>query len=119
DRFLSMANEHYFSAEPESELKLRPLTANPAGLPRTLTTAGGVSSPDRTDVGPQALLANTPPPPPAAPPLDPGRRWSPLGPPPAPLRRRAGTCWISAAVGAPSPSPWRSNHLTRPSGRST
>lgn len=70
-----MANEHYFSAEPESELKLRPLTVNLAGLPRTLTTASGVFSPDRVDVGTQVLLANTPPPPPGGHLLDLGSGW--------------------------------------------
>jgi len=73
-----MANEHYFSAEPESELKLRPLTVNLAGLPRTLTTAGGVFSPDRIDVGTQVLLANTPPPPPGGHLLDLGSGWGPI-----------------------------------------
>lgn len=73
-----MANEHYFSAEPESELKLRPLTVNLAGLPRTLTTAGGVFSPDRIDVGTQVLLANTPPPPPGGNLLDLGSGWGPI-----------------------------------------
>lgn len=73
-----MANEHYFSADPESELKLRPLTVELAGLPRTLTTAGGIFSPDRIDAGTQVLLANTPPPPPGGNLLDLGSGWGPI-----------------------------------------
>jgi 16S rRNA (guanine1207-N2)-methyltransferase len=73
-----MANEHYFSAEPESELRLRPLTVTLAGLPRTLTTAGGIFSPDRIDAGTQVLLANTPPAPPGGNLLDLGCGWGPI-----------------------------------------
>lgn len=73
-----MANEHYFSAEPESELRLRPLNVTLAGMQRTLTTAGGIFSPDRIDAGTQVLLANTPPPPPGGNLLDLGCGWGPI-----------------------------------------
>ncbi|MCW4386773.1 methyltransferase [Salinibacterium sp. SYSU T00001] len=73
-----MSNEHYFSAAPESELKLRPLVVTLAGLPRTLTTAGGVFSPDRIDAGTQVLLSHTPPPPPGGNLLDLGCGWGPI-----------------------------------------
>lgn len=73
-----MSNEHYFSAAPESELKLRPLVVTLAGDTRTLTTAGGVFSPDRIDAGTQVLLAHTPPPPPGGNLLDLGSGWGPI-----------------------------------------
>lgn len=73
-----MANEHYFSSAPESELKLRHITATLAGRPYELTTAGGVFSPDRIDAGTQVLLANTPPPPPGGNILDLGCGWGPI-----------------------------------------
>jgi 16S rRNA (guanine1207-N2)-methyltransferase len=73
-----MANEHYFSALPESELKLRPVTVTLAGRPVTLTTASGIFSPDRIDAGTQVLLANTPPPPPGGNLLDLGCGWGPI-----------------------------------------
>ncbi|AWB88914.1 class I SAM-dependent methyltransferase [Salinibacterium hongtaonis] len=73
-----MSNEHYFSALPESELKLRPITVTLAGQQRTLTTASGVFSPDRLDVGTHVLLNNTPPPPPGGNLLDLGCGWGPI-----------------------------------------
>jgi 16S rRNA (guanine1207-N2)-methyltransferase len=73
-----MANEHYFSSTPESELKLRQITVPLAGRMQSLTTAGGVFSPDRIDVGTQVLLANTPPPPPGGNLLDLGCGWGPI-----------------------------------------
>lgn len=73
-----MANEHYFSSAPESEIKLRQITATLAGRPYELTTAGGVFSPDRIDAGTQVLLANTPPPPPGGNILDLGCGWGPI-----------------------------------------
>lgn len=73
-----MANEHYFSALPESEFKLRPLAVTLAGQPYTLTTAGGVFSPDRIDAGTHVLLGHTPPPPPGGNLLDLGCGWGPI-----------------------------------------
>lgn len=73
-----MANEHYFSSLPESELKLRQITVTLAGQPYALTTAGGVFSPDRLDAGTQVLLSNTPPVPPGGNLLDLGCGWGPI-----------------------------------------
>jgi 16S rRNA (guanine1207-N2)-methyltransferase len=73
-----MANEHYFSASPESELNLRTIHARLAGRDVELVTAGGVFSPDRVDVGTQVLLANVPTPPPGGNLLDLGCGWGPV-----------------------------------------
>jgi 16S rRNA (guanine1207-N2)-methyltransferase len=73
-----MANEHYFSSAPESELKLRHITVTLAGRAHTVTTAGGIFSPDRVDAGTQVLLANTPPAPPGGNLLDLGCGWGPI-----------------------------------------
>jgi len=69
--------DHYFSASPESELRLRDVSVTLAGRRVTLSTAGGVFSPDHIDSGTQVLLANTP----AAPAgdlLDLGCGWGPI-----------------------------------------
>lgn len=73
-----MSNEHYFSATPESELKLRQISVTLAGQSLVVTTAGGIFSPDRVDVGTQVLLSNTPPPPPGGNILDLGCGWGPI-----------------------------------------
>ncbi len=73
-----MANEHYFSATPESELKLRPFQVRLAGRERQLTTASGVFSPERIDVGTQVLLSSVPTPPPGGNLLDLGCGWGPI-----------------------------------------
>lgn len=73
-----MANEHYFSASPESELNLRTIHARLAGRDVELVTAGGVFSPDRVDIGTQVLLANVPTPPPGGNLLDLGCGWGPV-----------------------------------------
>lgn len=73
-----MANEHYFSSTPESELKLRQITVTLAGQISVVNTAGGIFSPDRIDVGTQVLLANTPPAPPGGNILDLGCGWGPI-----------------------------------------
>src|SRR5690606_2067693 len=77
-KFLCMADEHYFSSSPASALQLRPIQVTLLGMPYTLTTANGVFSPDRIDVGTQVLLANTPPPPPGGHFLDLGCGWGPI-----------------------------------------
>ena len=73
-----MANEHYFSAEPGSELKLRTIRATIAGRTVDLTTAGGVFSPERIDAGTQVLLSSVPAPPPGGNLLDLGCGWGPI-----------------------------------------
>jgi len=78
DKFAFMSNEHYFSASPESELKLRHITVDLAGSPVEVVTAGGVFSPDRIDAGTRVLLSNMPPAPPGGHVLDLGCGWGPI-----------------------------------------
>lgn len=73
-----MAPEHYFSASPDSALKLRKVTVTLAGQAREVTTANAVFSPDHIDTGTQVLLANTPQPPPGGDFLDLGCGWGPI-----------------------------------------
>ncbi len=73
-----MADEHYFSANPGSELVPRRITATLAGRQFDLTTAGGVFSPDRVDVGTRVLLDAVPPAPPGGDLLDLGCGWGPI-----------------------------------------
>ncbi|HRQ00416.1 MAG TPA: methyltransferase [Terrimesophilobacter sp.] len=73
-----MADEHYFSQAPASELQLRPLTVTLAGTEHTLATANGVFSADRLDTGTSVLLGHTPPPPPGGNLLDLGSGWGPI-----------------------------------------
>ena len=62
--------DHYFSATPGGEFVPRTITARLAGRAVTLTTAGGVFSPDRVDTGTSVLLGSTPAPPPGGDLLD-------------------------------------------------
>ena len=73
-----MASEHYFSSTPGSELNLRTIHAHIAGADRELTTAGGVFSPDRIDLGTSVLLSSVPSPPPGGNLLDLGCGWGPI-----------------------------------------
>ncbi len=73
-----MVNEHYFSAEPESELKLRTIHARIAGRAVELQTANGVFSPERVDAGTRVLLSSVPAPPPGGHLLDLGCGWGPI-----------------------------------------
>lgn len=73
-----MTNEHYFSAQPESELKLRRFTTTLAGREVQLYTAGGIFSPDRIDAGTRVLLASIPTPPQEGNLLDLGCGWGPI-----------------------------------------
>ena len=73
-----MADEHYFSQAPASELQLRPLHVTLAGDEVTLTTANGVFSADRVDTGTGVLLSHTPPAPPGGNLLDIGCGWGPI-----------------------------------------
>jgi len=73
-----MGSDHYFSAEPGSEFRPRPLSVSLLGRERRLTTAGGIFSPDRIDVGTQALLSQVPTPPPNGDLLDLGCGWGPI-----------------------------------------
>ena len=73
-----MANEHYFSSSPESELKKRAIHARISGQAVELETANGVFSPERIDTGTQVLLASVPTPPPGGDLLDLGCGWGPI-----------------------------------------
>ncbi len=73
-----MSNEQYFAAQPASELNLRTFHARLAGQVYELTTASGIFSPERVDVGTEVLLANTPAPPPGGHLLDLGCGWGPI-----------------------------------------
>ncbi len=70
--------EHYFSATPSGELRLRKINIALAGRAVTVTTAGGVFSPERIDAGTGVLLAHTPAPPPGGDFLDLGCGWGPV-----------------------------------------
>lgn len=73
-----MAQEHYFTPEPGSELKLRPISVSLGGVQRQLSSASGIFSPDHIDTGTQVLLANVPTPPPGGNLLDIGCGWGPI-----------------------------------------
>lgn len=73
-----MANEHYFSSTPESDLKLRTIYATIAGIERELVTSNGIFSPAHIDAGTQVLLSNVPAPPPGGNLLDLGCGWGPM-----------------------------------------
>jgi 16S rRNA G1207 methylase RsmC len=73
-----MANEHYFSSTPESDLKLRTIHATIAGVERELVTSNGIFSPAHIDAGTQVLLSNVPAPPPGGNLLDLGCGWGPM-----------------------------------------
>ena len=70
--------EHYFSATPGGDPGYRPLMVRLAGRDVQVTTANGIFSPERIDVGTQVLLANVPSPPPGGNLLDLGCGWGPI-----------------------------------------
>ena len=72
------AAEHYFSATPGGDPGYRSLTVRLAGREVQVTTANGIFSPDRIDVGTQVLLGNVPAPPPGGNLLDLGCGWGPI-----------------------------------------
>jgi 16S rRNA (guanine1207-N2)-methyltransferase len=72
------APEHYFSASPGGELVPRTISVRLAGRDLHLTTANGVFSPERLDVGTSVLLSNVPAPPPGGNLLDLGCGWGPI-----------------------------------------
>lgn len=74
-----MGSDHYFTAAPASPENLRTIDVTLAGRPVTVTTAGGVFSPERLDAGTAVLFANMPPVPPGGDFLDLGAGWGPIG----------------------------------------
>ncbi len=73
-----MSGDHYFTSSPESEAKLRSFSVRLSGRSYELTTASGVFSPDRIDLGTQVLLSSTPAPPDGGHLLDLGCGWGPI-----------------------------------------
>lgn len=70
--------DHYFSAEPSSSHRRRELSVRLAGRDVQVTTAGGVFSADRLDLGTAVLLREVPEPPARGNLLDLGCGWGPL-----------------------------------------
>ncbi|SDT02486.1 class I SAM-dependent methyltransferase [Microterricola viridarii] len=73
-----MASEHYFSADPGSELKLRRIQVRLGGQDREVTTSNGIFSPDHIDQGTEVLLRYAPTPPATGNLLDLGCGWGPI-----------------------------------------
>jgi 16S rRNA (guanine1207-N2)-methyltransferase len=73
-----MSSDHYFSAEPSSEMVVKQVRVALAGHDRDLVTAGGVFSPGELDRGTSVLLRTAPPPPPRGNLLDLGCGWGPI-----------------------------------------
>ncbi|OII38967.1 MFS transporter [Curtobacterium sp. MMLR14_010] len=73
-----MANDHYFSATPESQARPRQIEVTLAGRSLSLTTAAGVFSPDGLDRGTRVLLNAVPAPATDRALLDVGCGWGPI-----------------------------------------
>jgi 16S rRNA G1207 methylase RsmC len=83
--------DHYFTARPASVNDRREIAVEIAGQDANLTSAPGVFSPDRIDLGTRVLLRAVPPPP-AGNLLDLGCGWGPIALTMAALRPDA-TVW--------------------------
>lgn len=86
------SGDHYFSASPGSDPKLRPISVRLAGRELTVTTGAGVFSPAHVDTGTTVLLGNVPAPPPGGHLLDLGCGWGPVA--------------LSLALAAPHATVW-------------
>jgi 16S rRNA G1207 methylase RsmC len=73
-----MSTEHYFSETPGSEYRLKEITVTISGREVTLTTAGGVFSPDHIDQGTAVLLDHMAEAPAGGDILDLGCGWGPI-----------------------------------------
>jgi 16S rRNA (guanine1207-N2)-methyltransferase len=73
-----MGSDHYFSSQPSTPEKRRPLQVVLANEKRNLQTAGGIFSPDNIDKGTAILLSEAPPPAPSGNLLDIGCGWGPI-----------------------------------------
>ncbi|MCD2443749.1 methyltransferase [Agromyces sp. SYSU K20354] len=87
-----MPSDHYFTARPAGEAALRTITVTLAGRELTVTTAGGVFSPEHLDTGTRVLLERVPAPPARGDLLDLGCGWGPIA--------------ISLALQAPDATVW-------------
>ncbi|GAB3807923.1 methyltransferase [Humibacter antri] len=72
------SGEHYFTARPGGDAKLRPLPVRLAGREVELVTASGIFSPDRIDIGTRVLLTDAPEAPSSGHLLDLGCGWGPV-----------------------------------------
>jgi 16S rRNA G1207 methylase RsmC len=73
-----MSTEHYFSETPGSEYRQKEITVTISGREVTLTTAGGVFSPDHIDQGTAVLLDHLDEAPAGGDILDLGCGWGPI-----------------------------------------
>ena len=73
-----MPPEHYFTSSPGGDPVFRRIGVRLAGRDVTVTTAGGVFSPEHVDTGTQVLLSHVPAPPPGGDLLDLGCGWGPV-----------------------------------------
>lgn len=74
----TMASEHYFSETPGSNFKPKQIQVTIDGRAVTVTTAGGIFSPDHIDQGTQILLQHLDEAPPSGNILDIGCGWGPI-----------------------------------------
>ena len=73
-----MSSDHYFSETPGSEFKPKEISVNLVGREFSLTTSGGVFSPDRLDQGTAVLLTHIDEVAPSGNLLDIGCGWGPI-----------------------------------------
>ncbi|WGD38283.1 methyltransferase [Lysinibacter sp. HNR] len=73
-----MADDHYFSTNPDSDFVPRKISVRLSGDTYDVTTAGGVFSPDHIDRGTEALLSYAPEAPKTGNLLDLGCGWGPI-----------------------------------------
>ena len=74
----NMSSDHYFSEAPDSKFKPKEIQVVINGKQTTVTTAGGVFSPDHIDTGTLALLEHLDEVPPSGNILDIGCGWGPI-----------------------------------------
>lgn len=73
-----MSSSHYFSASPDTPFERRRLQVELEGRPVTVSTAGGIFSPEGVDKGTAVLLKHVPDPAPTGHLLDIGCGWGPI-----------------------------------------
>lgn len=73
-----MSSSHYFSVSPDSPFERRRLQVELEGRPVTVSTAGGIFSPEGVDKGTAVLLKHVPDPAPTGHLLDIGCGWGPI-----------------------------------------
>lgn len=73
-----MSTPHYFSSSPDGPFERRPVDVVLEGREVTVSTAGGIFSPDGLDKGTAVLLKHVPDPAPSGDLLDIGCGWGPI-----------------------------------------